>query len=141
MQDIAGNTLQRRRASIANLRHFQPGQTGNPRGRAKRDLDLAEIARAHTEEAIATLVEIMTDTAASPASRVSAAQALLDRGYGRPPASLDVNHTMTIEQHFEGFIRDLQGSRARDPGAASSSTAISDRCSGEHGKPSDGGTR
>ena len=41
--------------------------------------------RAHTGEAIKTLVSIMTNPKAAPAARVSAANALLDRGYGKPP--------------------------------------------------------
>ena len=39
----------------------------------------------HTGEAIETLVSIMTNEKAAPAARVSAANALLDRGYGKPP--------------------------------------------------------
>ena len=43
---------------------------------------LSELAREHTREAIATLVTIMTGTG-SEATRISAANALLDRGWGR----------------------------------------------------------
>jgi hypothetical protein len=43
------------------------------------------LARAHTREAIETLVSIMSSPKAAPAARVSAANALLDRGYGKPP--------------------------------------------------------
>ena len=39
----------------------------------------------HTGEAIETLVSIMTNPKSAPAARVSAANALLDRGYGKPP--------------------------------------------------------
>jgi hypothetical protein len=41
--------------------------------------------RAHTGEAVQTLVSIMTNPKSAPAARVSAANALLDRGYGKPP--------------------------------------------------------
>jgi hypothetical protein len=47
--------------------------------------EVRELARAHTGEAVQTLVSIMTDRKAAPAARVSAANALLDRGYGKPP--------------------------------------------------------
>jgi hypothetical protein len=47
--------------------------------------EVKELARAHTGEAIETLVSIMTNPKSAPAARVSAANALLDRGYGRPP--------------------------------------------------------
>jgi hypothetical protein len=42
-----------------------------------------DLARAHTAEAIGTLVTVMRDPAAKPSERVSAAQTLLDRGHGR----------------------------------------------------------
>jgi hypothetical protein len=64
---------------------FQKGQSGNPGGRPKVVAEVKELARAHTGEAIKTLVSIMTDPKAAPAARVSAANALLDRGYGKPP--------------------------------------------------------
>ena len=47
--------------------------------------EVKELARAHTGEAIETLVSIMTNPKGAPAARVSAANALLDRGYGKPP--------------------------------------------------------
>ena len=55
------------------------------RGRPKVIAEVKELARAHTGEAIETLVSIMTNPQAAPAARVSAANALLDRGYGKPP--------------------------------------------------------
>ena len=64
---------------------FEKGQSGNPGGRPKVVAEVRELARAHTGEAVQTLVSIMTNTKAAPAARVSAANALLDRGYGKPP--------------------------------------------------------
>jgi hypothetical protein len=63
---------------------FAKGQSGNPGGRPKDDLGLKELARARTEEALATLVEVMQSTDAPPAARVTAACAILDRGHGKP---------------------------------------------------------
>jgi hypothetical protein len=59
---------------------FQPGQSGNPGGVAKADRAVKELARQHTDKAIAALVAALDD----PKTRVAAATALLDRGYGRP---------------------------------------------------------
>src|SRR6478609_803015 len=64
---------------------FNKGQSGNPGGRPKAVAEVKELARAHTGEAIQTLVSIMTNPKAAPAARVLAANALLDRGYGKPP--------------------------------------------------------
>ena len=64
---------------------FKKGQSGNPGGRPKVIAEVKELARAHTGEAIETLVSIMTNPKFAPAARVSAANALLDRGYGKPP--------------------------------------------------------
>jgi Family of unknown function (DUF5681) len=64
---------------------FKKGKSGNPGGRPKVVAEVKELARAHTREAIETLVSIMTNSKAAAAARVSAANALLDRGYGKPP--------------------------------------------------------
>ena len=100
-------------ARVPEGRRFQPGQSGNPRGRPKRDHDVAELARTHTAGAIATLAEIMTDRTVLPAARVSAATALLDRGWGRAPqyGSLDVNVGLATE--FENFVREIGRRQAR----------------------------
>ena len=47
--------------------------------------EVRELAREYTGEAVKTLVSIMTNPNSAPAARVSAANALLDRGYGKPP--------------------------------------------------------
>ena len=50
---------------------------------AKTPTEIKSLARAHTEKAIKVLVGIMNQKKAPMAARVSAAQALLDRGWGR----------------------------------------------------------
>lgn len=62
---------------------FKPGQSGNPGGRRKDVGEVKELARAHTVEAITTLVEMMRG-ASSERVRVAAADSLLDRAHGRP---------------------------------------------------------
>jgi hypothetical protein len=62
---------------------FKPGESGNPSGRPK-DASLRRLARERTAEAIETLVKIMLNEKAASAARVSAATALLDRGWGKP---------------------------------------------------------
>ena len=61
---------------------FAPGQSGNPGGRPKDEHRVAELARSYTLEAIDTLVELMRD-GKDERMRGTAAQALLDRGWGK----------------------------------------------------------
>jgi hypothetical protein len=51
---------------------------------AKTPTDIRSLARGHTEGALATLASIMHSDEAPPAARVAAANALLDRGWGKP---------------------------------------------------------
>lgn len=69
---------------------FIKGRSGNPGGRPKEDVTLKELARAHTEAALETLVGIMRSKKAAASARVSAACALLDRGYGKPVQSTEL---------------------------------------------------
>ena len=61
---------------------FAPGQSGNPGGRPKDEHRVAELSRSYTLEAIDTLVELMRD-GKDERMRGTAAQALLDRGWGK----------------------------------------------------------
>jgi len=61
---------------------FTPGNSGNPGGRPKDNYRLTELARSHTYEAINTLVELMRH-GKDERVRGTAAQALLDRGWGK----------------------------------------------------------
>lgn len=67
----------------------RPG-AGRKKGKvseAKRHL--AELAKDHAEAALKVLVDIAKSSSAPEAARVSAANAILDRGYGKPPQALD----------------------------------------------------
>ena len=67
----------------------RPGAGRKPGKVSKAKLDIAERAKTHGEAALLTLVEVMQDTDAPHNARVSAANALLDRGYGRPLQGVD----------------------------------------------------
>lgn len=75
------------------------GQSGNPGGRSPRvgpnGETIAQLARAHTTEALATLVEVCTGKANEPRDRVAAANAILDRGWGKPKESVDLDAKVT----------------------------------------------
>ena len=66
---------------------FAPGCSGNAGGRPKAAENVRDLARSHTELAVATLVAI-ADGGQSEAAKVAAATAILDRGWGRPTQPL-----------------------------------------------------
>lgn len=81
---MAQNSQQQRGAG----RPFQKGQSGNPGGRPKEIGHVRDLAKAHTEASIETLAQIRGDLAAPHAARVAAAQALLDRAWGKPSQAI-----------------------------------------------------
>ena len=79
---------------------------------AKAKADIRSLARTHTEMALKTLVAIAKQPKAPAAARVAAAQALLDRGWGKPKQ--EVEHSGSIEllqvlADLDGRSRDLPG--------------------------------
>ena len=68
---------------------FQRGRSGNPGGRPKLPADIREAFKAKAPQAL----EVLTRCLQSDDDRIAmmAAQAILDRGYGRPTQSIDAN--------------------------------------------------
>ena len=54
------------------------------RSKPRSITDIKSLARQHTQSAIDVLASVMNQPKAPPAARVAAAQALLDRGWGKP---------------------------------------------------------
>ena len=67
----------------------KPGQVSQ----AKREL--AEMAKDHAAKALDVLVSVASNAKAPPAARVSAATAILDRGYGKPRQAVELDGTFT----------------------------------------------
>ena len=81
---------------------FVKGKSGNPGGRPKEENGVRTAARSHGMAAINKLVELMNGDDMRVA--VSASQALLDRGFGKPSQSMEM--TVTEKTHEE-YLREL----------------------------------
>ena len=66
---------------------FVKGYSGNAGGRPKGEQNIAALARSYSTEAIETLVDLMRN-ARDDRVRGTAAQALLDRGFGKPKVEI-----------------------------------------------------
>jgi hypothetical protein len=69
--------------------------SGRPRGVRNKltreaNATLTQLCQAHTEEMVRVLVEVARSKKASPAARAVAAQAVLDRGNGKPMQSHEI---------------------------------------------------
>lgn len=70
----------------------RPGAGRKPGTVTSAKRALADLAKDHAEAAMKTLVEIAKDKQAPHAARVSAATAILDRGYGKPAQAMTVGN-------------------------------------------------
>ncbi len=70
--------------SLANLRPWKPGQSGNGRGRPKIEPRVRRYARKYDRAMCKTLAEIAQDPKVPPSERRRAAMDLISVGSGRP---------------------------------------------------------
>jgi hypothetical protein len=90
---------------------FEKGRSGNPGGRPKGHGDLRDLARQHTDAALKTLVEIC-EHGENESARVTAANALLDRGWGKP--AVEITEQPPMQVTFKMGERDIRPPEMKD---------------------------
>lgn len=100
------NIARRQALGIAerdSLGRLLPGSRVAGAGRKPDHASITALARVHTEAAVRVLVDVMEDSKAAPAAKVAAAQALLDRGWGKAPIQID----LSVRAKFDDFLREV----------------------------------
>ena len=78
--------------------HYLPGNSGNPGGASDAKREMQTLARNHSVEAIERAVEIMR-TGKSETIRLMAISMILDRAWGKPRQSVEIeSQGKTLEQ-------------------------------------------
>jgi hypothetical protein len=102
---------------------FRPGQSGNPTGRPRNPKNAAEV-RELAREKTGAMLEFLSRTALNPKvpinARITCAIEVVNRAYGKPQQSLDLNHGVqsALAQLLEEIdgknkIRTIEGSVIR----------------------------
>ena len=85
---------------------FRKGVSGNPGGKPKNPAkiadrktiaDVRELAKELTPKAMMALEAVLDSETAPPAAKVSAANAILDRGWGKPKETVETTARTTLE--------------------------------------------
>jgi hypothetical protein len=73
-----------------------PGQRSiNPKGRPPIIRDIQAAAKQHTRAALNVLIKCMNDCEAPVSARIQAAEAILNRGWGRPQQNVEARIEVT----------------------------------------------
>ncbi len=103
LPDDPGNTASNR----GTLKPWKPGQSGNPRGRAKKTPEaraVESLARASSKDALDTVLSIM-QTGDGDRVRLAAALAVIERGIGKAgdtlPEPVDVPEGATLAERAQ----------------------------------------
>ena len=94
---------------------FKKGVSPNPGGVPKGavvprriDMDARLLARDHCVLAVQKLIDIMNNDKATHTAQIIAANSILDRGYGRPPQSVEVYETDVQADTGDGVIEIIE---------------------------------
>lgn len=89
---------------MAHNKGFQPGVSGNPGGRTKKDIELEAHARLYAKYAIDVAAKILMNTEAPNVERLNAAKLILERGHGKPKEHITVKHERPISEWAEADL-------------------------------------
>ena len=104
-----------------NIQQFQPGRSGNPGGRPKLGVALAEKVRKATKEGN-TLVRLLVEIAdggleAKISDRLAAVDMLLSRGWGKSVSQVEVTADVQVQHSLTDFniveLRELVAMRKK----------------------------
>lgn len=76
-------------------RPWKPGESGNVKGRPKIPAEVIEACRLHTQAAVETIVALMK-SADSDSVRLHAAEAIINRAWGKPIEHHEQTGNVTI---------------------------------------------
>lgn len=100
-QDVAGEQSlslvekQSEKSNMAQRGGARPGAGRKKGAVSQAKLDIAAMAKEHAGAALKVLVAVANNAKAPSAARVSAATAILDRGFGKPRQSVELDGTMS----------------------------------------------
>lgn len=92
---------------------------------AKAPAEIKSLARAHTETAIRTLVSIMNQEKSPAAARVAAAQALIDRGWGKATQIVETTIRRIANQMSDDELADIAAGSGENAADAPEGTSES----------------
>ena len=100
---------------------FKPGQSGNLRGRPKKDFELAKLCQEFTVEGVQRLMFLARGGAEGEPTvpypvQLGALKELLDRGFGKAPQQLHHSGELnqSLAEELDGLVRRAKAHRHRE---------------------------
>jgi Family of unknown function (DUF5681) len=107
----------RKGQQVSPATQFQKGISPNPGGRPKTLRDFQKLCRQQSPAAFRIIKHIMNDETAPHAVRLTAANSILDRAWGKPMQAVQVSgedgKPIEINHSADAFLKQLADLRAR----------------------------